>query len=114
MGSGSDAYGDPAGSGSCTHFGPNVSTFLTPAHATTGCGGFHRRSPTGGAANGMPLNTHAPSTSVPAICPPSTFTISAPANRRCEPATVRAAASETITTRGIETLRSPAAAETDV
>ncbi len=34
---------------------PNSVAFLTPSHAATGCGSFHRSGPTGGAAKGMPL-----------------------------------------------------------
>src|SRR5262245_11582369 len=36
---------------------PNASAFLTPSHFATGCGARHRFSPSGGAANGMPLKT---------------------------------------------------------
>ena len=46
----------------------------TPVHATTGCGGRQRKSPCGGAANGIPLNESTPSATAPLIVPPSTFT----------------------------------------
>ena len=46
----------------------------TPVHATTGCGGRQRKSPSGGAANGIPLNESTPSATAPLIVPPSTFT----------------------------------------
>src|SRR5690606_17377852 len=36
---------------------PNRVASLTPSQACTGAGAFHRSSPTGGAANGTPLNT---------------------------------------------------------
>ncbi len=39
----------------CMGLAPNSSHFLTPVQGLTGCGFFHRKSPTGGAANGMPL-----------------------------------------------------------
>ena len=41
----------------CMHRAPNWSAERTPAQLRTGCGGRHRNGPTGGAANGMPLNT---------------------------------------------------------
>jgi len=51
-----------------------------PCHATTGCGAFHRNTPTGGAAKGIPLK---PRTSplpltTPETYPPSTYTRSKP------------------------------------
>src|SRR5262249_33649896 len=48
----------------------------TPLHEAAGCGGFHRRSPTGGAAYGMPLKTITPSFDVPATRPFSVRTAS--------------------------------------
>ncbi len=49
------------------HRAPNSVAFLTPFQRATGCGSFHRNSPTGGAANGMPLKiTTFPS----ALCSP--------------------------------------------
>ncbi len=41
--------------------GPNLSVRRTPSHGLTGCGGCHRKSPTGGAAKGMPRNARTPS-----------------------------------------------------
>jgi hypothetical protein len=35
--------------------GPKASHFFTPVQRFAGCGAFHRRLPTGGAANGIPL-----------------------------------------------------------
>src|SRR5438105_1447539 len=70
------------------HSALNASAFLTPFHAGGGCGAFQRSSPTGGAANGMPLKTRTPSTAVPAIAPLSSLTVSeAAANRQPHPTT---------------------------
>src|SRR4051812_36235670 len=44
----------------CTQTGPNASALRTPFDGATGCGGFQRRGPTGGAPNGMPRNTRTP------------------------------------------------------
>ena len=41
--------------GSCIARGPNWSAGRTPCHGRTACGAHQRRSPTGGAANGIPL-----------------------------------------------------------
>ena len=41
----------------CMQRGPNLSAGRTPGQLWTGCGAFQRRSPTGGAANGIPLKT---------------------------------------------------------
>ena len=38
----------------CLHVLPKVVTFFTEVHGVGGCGGRHRRSPTGGRAYGMP------------------------------------------------------------
>src|SRR6185312_15286779 len=40
---------------------PNLSPGRTPSQAVTGCGGFQRSSPMGGAPNGIPLKTATPS-----------------------------------------------------
>src|SRR5205823_7358441 len=58
----------------CRHTSPKVSALRTPLHFATGCGGFHRRSPTGGAANGIPLKTRTPRLVVPEINPDSSVT----------------------------------------
>jgi hypothetical protein len=42
-----------------------------PVQGEGGCGGFQRRSPTGGAAKGMPLNELIPPDSDPLIFPES-------------------------------------------
>ena len=62
--------------GSCMARGPNRSAGRTPAHGAAGCGGRQRRSPTGGAANGMPLKlrTPEPGSMVPSRMPPDTVT----------------------------------------
>src|SRR5580704_5616574 len=39
------------------HGAPNASAFRTPYHFAAGCGARHRFSPSGAAANGMPLNS---------------------------------------------------------
>src|SRR6188474_1825604 len=63
------------------HWGAKASALLTPLHGTTGCGAFQRRSPAGGAANGMPLNTFTPFQDVPEIWPLSILTIAGGAER---------------------------------
>ena len=45
-----------------------------PVHGYTGAGGLHRRSPVGGAANGIPRYTQSPSCCSPEIYPASVFT----------------------------------------
>ena len=60
-----------ARAGFCMGDGPNAWVFLTPSQGLTGCGGFQRRSPTGGSANGIPLKTRIPSGPVvPSMMPP--------------------------------------------
>src|SRR5206468_1733169 len=45
----------------CGHIGGAVVAFsVLGIQARGGCGGFQRRSPTGGAANGIPRKAHAP------------------------------------------------------
>ena len=57
-------------SGSCMARGPNLSALRTPSQSLTGWGGFQRRSPTGGWANGTPLNARTPFSSVtPSMTP---------------------------------------------
>src|SRR2546421_633095 len=46
--------------GSCMARGANWSALRTPDQLTTGCGGLHRSSPTGGAAKGIPLKLRSP------------------------------------------------------
>src|SRR5690348_7637325 len=46
--------------GRCMQRGPKRSALRTPVHAATGCGGFQRNAPIGGAAYGMPLNSSNP------------------------------------------------------
>jgi hypothetical protein len=45
----------------CTHDGPKAPASRVPAHLAGRAGGFQRRSPTGGAANGMPRKALMPS-----------------------------------------------------
>src|ERR1700683_5209932 len=58
------------------HVGLNSVAIFTPSHLAGGCATFHRKSPTGGAAKGMPLNMRTlPSLSdVPANCTESVLT----------------------------------------
>src|SRR5579863_3429934 len=62
--------------------GPNPVAWRTPVQFLTGCGGCHRKSPTGGAANGMPLNSRTPDGCgpVPSNTPLAVVTRSAPHN----------------------------------
>jgi len=55
---------------------PNLSVWRTPFHFAIGCGARQRSSPTGGAANGMPLNTRTPGAAadVPESRPASVLT----------------------------------------
>src|SRR5580700_4324143 len=55
----------------CTHTFPNASAFRTPFHRSGGCGSFHRKLPTGGAANGMPLKARTPDSSLTPDTSPS-------------------------------------------
>ena len=61
---------------SCMQPRAKVSATLTPFHALTGCGTFQRRSPTGGVANGIPLNEATPSLTTPFNRPPVIFAVS--------------------------------------
>src|SRR5574344_1484260 len=49
--------------------GPKSFACRTPSHFSTGWGAFHLRFPTGGAANGTPLNTLTPEQSMPSSVP---------------------------------------------
>src|SRR5687767_13228555 len=60
------------GSGDCVHGSANESARLTPRQGGGFCGGLHRSDPTGGAANGIPLNEAMPSFVVPPTVPPVT------------------------------------------
>ena len=63
-------FGTRLGAGRCTHTFPNASALRTPCQCAAGCGCFQRKSPTGGAANGMPLKARTPEASVtPDISP---------------------------------------------
>src|SRR5262245_37451518 len=73
------------------HSGPYASAFLTPDHDAAGCGAFHRNSPTGAAANGIPLNTRTPFDEVPRSCPPSTLTTSGAAPAISDAASINVA-----------------------
>ena len=56
-------------SGFCIAVAPKVVASRSPSHASTGAGGRHRRSPTGGAANGIPANRNPHRCSVPRTYP---------------------------------------------
>jgi len=60
----------------CMHRGPNAFVSFTPVQFCTGAGGANRSSPTGGAANGIPLNARTPlaPAPVPSIVPFAVFT----------------------------------------
>src|ERR1700761_5934122 len=62
----------------CIGLGPNCVQSRTPLQGAAGCGARHRNAPTGGAANGIPLNTCTPSTTAPETNPSSTLTLSNP------------------------------------
>ena len=55
---------------------PNLLASRTPFHFATGCGGCQRSAPTGGAANGIPLNARTPGEDIvlPPIWPEARFT----------------------------------------
>src|SRR5215831_9579426 len=61
-----------AAAASCMQLRANDEACLTPVHGLTGCGAFQRSAPTGGAANGMPLNDEMPFVTTPATRPPVT------------------------------------------
>ncbi len=48
--------------------GANWVASRTPFHSAGGCGGFHRRSPVGGAAYGSPRKAYPPSAATPRTC----------------------------------------------
>src|SRR5256885_3971588 len=56
--------------------GPKATAVFTPSHFAGGCGAFQRSGPTGGAANGMPLNTRTAASlpAAPDTMPESSFT----------------------------------------
>ena len=54
---------------SCMHAGANAVAVRVPVHGGTASGGRHLSSPTGAAANGMPLYTLNPSARTPDIEP---------------------------------------------
>src|SRR5574344_1889023 len=74
---------------SCLGLGPKSLACLTPSHFSTGWGAFHLRFPTGGAANGTPLNTLTPEQSMPSSVPLAVCTCGAV----CAAAPIYAAAS---------------------
>src|ERR1700676_1725773 len=59
----------------CMGLGPKLSHLRTPIQGFTGCGSFHLRSPTGGAAKGIPLNANTSPLALitPDIWPASVF-----------------------------------------
>src|ERR1019366_6309819 len=64
------------GNGFCAQSAPYSAAGRTPVHAFTGAGARHRKSPTGAAANGIPLNPTTPSRATPFSRPVSIFTSS--------------------------------------
>src|SRR6185503_8725327 len=86
------------------HVGLNSVAIFTPAHLAGGCATFHRSSPTGGAAKGMPLNmrTLASVLDVPATDPESVLTGSGIAAR--ETAAIRVPRARRVRLRFIEML----------
>jgi hypothetical protein len=54
--------------------GPKDVALRTPSHGATGAGNRHRRSPTGGAANGIPRHARDCIRTSPEIIPPVTVT----------------------------------------
>src|SRR6185295_9097450 len=81
---------------SCMQLGAKSVACLTPCHATAGCGFFQRRSPVGGAANGIPLNDAMPLfVFAPSAAPPVTLTVviwAAAENARAQATAAAAAA----------------------
>ena len=65
----------------CMQRAPNSVAFRTPSHDAGGCGAFQRSSPTGGAANGMPLKTRTSdeATAAPSTAPDFVVTVAAEA-----------------------------------
>src|SRR5215467_2231817 len=60
----------------CMQAGPKRLASFTPAHASTGCGTRQRRSPTGGAAYGIPFQLITLPAATPPTDPPSTMAMS--------------------------------------
>src|SRR6185369_13137055 len=85
------------GVGACGQMAPYVVASRTPDQGCTVIGSRHRRSPVGGAAKGMPLNTAPLLSAAPRICPPVTPTIGAVCARL--PNTATPTMSIAITTR---------------
>ena len=68
-----------------------ASAFLTPDQGLTGAGAFQRSSPTGGAANGMPLKIEMPFCEVPLTAPPVTVAVTIPECAACTQKTAKMA-----------------------
>ena len=68
----------PAGRSAIRHAALKLSLRRTPVHATTGCGTFQRRLPTGGAANGTArkMRSARDESAAAAMVPPVTTTVS--------------------------------------
>src|ERR1019366_5043421 len=64
------------GNGFCAQSAPYSAAGRTPVHTLAGAGARHRKSPTGAAANGIPLNPTTPSRATPFSRPVSIFTSS--------------------------------------
>src|SRR5438067_12575179 len=76
VGGGGGAPARPPPPPFCMQRGPNATAVFTPSHRIGGCGAFQRSGPTGGAANGMPLNTRTAASlpAAPDTMPESSFT----------------------------------------
>src|SRR5580704_10331754 len=65
----SDVLAWPKGDADCAQCGANWVASRTPDQLAAGCGGCHRRAPTGGAAYGMPRNSSAAPLARPRTAP---------------------------------------------
>src|SRR5215813_1467210 len=70
----------PSGSVGCGHGSLNCVASRSPDHLSGCCGGAQRSLPTGGFANGTPLNEFTPSFELPTTTPESTVTLTGAAN----------------------------------
>ena len=88
----------------CMQSAPNSAAWRTPVQRATGWGGRHRRSPTGGAAKGMPLKEATPSATTPRSSPPSTRTRGGACECATVPTPIAAASAASEQTRSLVTL----------
>ena len=110
---GARGAGAPAGGGGpnrpCMQLAPYSAAWRTPVHGAAGWGGRHRRSPTGGAAKGMPLKETTPSSTTPCTSPLSTRTSDCACPRAAVPTLVAAASAASEHARSLVTLEPIAA-----